>query len=299
MGYGNYSYEAHQALTQARQHLPQQQVFRQQACHPKMDPKGVKLRESRDSAEHPDSLAIVFALDVSGSMGEIPDMLARKHLPSFMKNLMEAGVADPQVLFMAIGNAYADQAPLQVGQFESSAQQMDEWLTRMYLEGGGGGLGETYELALYFAAEHTALDCLEKRQKKGYLLMTGDEPAFEHASRAHIQRIIGDTVPENLPLAQVIQRVEQSYHVFFLLPDRQRREYETFWFQHLGDRVIRMETPEDTCHVAAGIVALQEKAVPHLEALAERLRQQKLTAPRIQGILDALRPWARRLPGAA
>ncbi|SEN32954.1 hypothetical protein SAMN05444354_13810 [Stigmatella aurantiaca] len=299
MGYGSYSYEAHQALTQARKDLPAQQVFRQRECHPKMNPKGVKLRESRDSAEHPNSLAIVFALDVSGSMGEIPDLLARKHLPSFMKTLLEAGVADPQVMFMAIGNAFADQAPLQVGQFESSEKQMDQWLTHMYLEGGGGGLGETYELALYFAAEHTALDCLEKRQKKGYLFITGDEPAFETASREHIRLIMGDSVPEDLPLVQILQRVEQSYEVFFLLPDRNRRTYSTFWFQYLGDRAICMETPEDTCLVAAGIVALRERVTPNLEALADRLRQQKLPEDRIQGIVNTLRPWSRRLPGAA
>ncbi len=89
MGYGSYSYEAHQAMTQARQDLPQQQVFKQTSCHPQMNPKGVKFRESRDSAAHPNSLSVVFALDVSGSMGAIPNLLARKHLPSFMKNLMD------------------------------------------------------------------------------------------------------------------------------------------------------------------------------------------------------------------
>src|SRR4051812_209222 len=100
MGYGSYSYEAHEAMTKARQDLPQQQVFTQSACHPKMNPKGVKFRESRDSPTHPNSLSIVFALDVSGSMGTIPDLLARKHLPSFMKNLLDAGIPDPQVMFM-------------------------------------------------------------------------------------------------------------------------------------------------------------------------------------------------------
>ncbi|MDC0711296.1 VWA domain-containing protein [Stigmatella sp. ncwal1] len=299
MGYGSYSYEAHEAMTQARQNLPQQEVFRQRECHPKMNPHGVRLRESRDSEAHPNSLAIVFALDVSGSMGEIPDMLARKHLPSFMKNLLEAGVADPQVLFMAIGNAYADRAPLQVGQFESSEQQMDQWLTRMYLEGGGGGLGETYELAMYFAAEHTAMDCLEKRQKKGYLLMTGDEPAFDKASKAHIQQVIGDVIPEDLPVKQVFQRLEQSFEMFFLIPDGKRRQYEDFWRYHLGDRVICMDAPEDTCTVAAGIVALREGAVSSVEALTERLRQQNTPAARIRGVINALTPWAQKLPGAA
>ena len=77
-----------------------------------MDPKGVKLRESRDSPDNPESQGIVFALDVSGSMGQIPKLMATQQLPNFMKVLMGCQIRDPQVLFMAIGNATSDQAPL-------------------------------------------------------------------------------------------------------------------------------------------------------------------------------------------
>ena len=88
MGYGSYSYTAHQALTSQRAALPTQQVFGQRGIHPKMNPFGVKVRECRDSADHPRSLGVVFALDVSGSMGAIPEALARKELPTFMKSAM-------------------------------------------------------------------------------------------------------------------------------------------------------------------------------------------------------------------
>src|SRR5687767_3414851 len=105
MGYGAYSHEAHVAMTGARQGAPQHEIFRQTACHPLMDPRGVRLRESRDSEPHPRSLGIVFALDVSGSMGEIPRRLATETLPAFMSALLDAGVTDPQVLFVAVGYA--------------------------------------------------------------------------------------------------------------------------------------------------------------------------------------------------
>lgn len=294
MGYGSYSYEAHEAMTKARQNLPQQQVFTQRACHPKMNPKGVKFRESRDSATHPQSLSIAFALDVSGSMGEIPDLLARKKLPSFMKALLEAGIGSPQVMFMAVGNAYADSAPLQAGQFESSEKEMDQWLTWMYLEGGGGGVGETYELAMYFAAEHTAMDCLEKRGKKGYFIMTGDEPAFERASKDHIRDLIGDAYGDDLPLDLIVRKLEARFHPFFLIPDQgRRRGCEDFWRKYLGDRVICMDSPEDTCDVAAGLVALTEGAVKDTDAIASRLRAAGTPDGRVKSVVKALKPWAQ------
>ena len=121
MGYGNYSHEAHEALLHGRQVLPAQQVFQQRHCHPLMDPKGVRLRESRDSADHPGSLGIVFALDVTGSMGHIPKLLATEQLPKFMKVLEGCRVPDPQLLFMAVGDATSDQSPLQAAQCETTA----------------------------------------------------------------------------------------------------------------------------------------------------------------------------------
>ena len=91
-GYGNYSEEAHRALIMGRSGLSREAIFEQSQCHPLMNPKGVRVRESRDSAEHPESLGIVFALDVTGSMGDIPVLLATRELPKFMKVLSSCSV---------------------------------------------------------------------------------------------------------------------------------------------------------------------------------------------------------------
>jgi uncharacterized sporulation protein YeaH/YhbH (DUF444 family) len=50
-----------------------------------MNPKGVRLRESRDSPDHPESLSVAFALDVTGSMGQIPKLLATEQFPKFQR----------------------------------------------------------------------------------------------------------------------------------------------------------------------------------------------------------------------
>jgi hypothetical protein len=297
MGYGNYSHAAHEALSKGRTDLPRQEIFTQQGCHALMNPKGVRLRESRDSADHPNTVPIAFALDVTGSMGMIPDLIARTELPTFMKLLMDCGIADPQLLFMAVGDATSDNAPLQVGQFESTAELMDQWLTFSYLEGGGGGQNkESYELALYFLAEHTDTDAWNKRKKRGYIFMTGDELPYPAVSRHQVEAIIGDKVDEDLSTESVVAAAQKLYEPFFLIPDKERaNRCEARWRELLGDHVIVMEDAADTCHVAAGIVALRENVIADVGALANLLRKSGVPSQRVGAIVRALTPYAATL----
>jgi len=297
MGFGGYSYEAHEAIARKRADLPIQKVFRQERIHDLMKPFGVKLRESRDSVGHPQSLAIAFALDVTGSMGVIPERLARKELPGFVRTLLDLGIADPQVLFMAVGDAFSDQAPLQVGQFESTGELMDQWLTWCWLEGHGGpGDHESYELALYFSARHLEMDCRRLRGKRGYFFLTGDEKPYPQLSREAVRRLLGDELEEDLPLAVVVDEAQRALEPFFLIPDLDRRvRCERAWRNVLGDRVISMESPADTCAVAAGIVALGEGALADVAALVKELERRGHPPDRIGAVVRALTPWAATL----
>lgn len=109
--------------------------------HEQMEPSKVFIRESRDSDNHPNSLPIIIALDLTGSMGRIPHDLVKDGLPKIMGGIIQNGIPDPQVLFLGVGDHECDKAPLQVGQFESGDEELDLWLTRTYIEGGGGGNG--------------------------------------------------------------------------------------------------------------------------------------------------------------
>jgi hypothetical protein len=262
-----------------------------------MNPKGVRARESRDSAEHPSSLPIAFALDVTGSMGHIPELLAKQQLPHFMKTLLDAGVKDAQLLFAAVGDATSDQAPLQVGQFESSERQMDQWLTWSFLEGGGGsGNSESYELALYFFAQHTETDAWVKRKKKGYLFLTGDELPYPAVSRAQIDTLIGDRVDADIPTADVVAAVCRTFRPFFLIPDKARRALsERGWRDLLGDHVVCLNRPEETCFVAAGLVALGEGVVADVDAVAKLLSKAGAAKDLVNSVVGVLTPFAATL----
>ncbi len=297
MGYGNYSHEAHTALTGARANLPTQQVFKQSRCHELMNPKGVKARECRDSDDHPQSLGIAFALDVTGSMGSIPEHLAKEELPKFMKVLMDCNIADPQVLFMAVGDATCDAASLQVGQFETTAELMDQWLTWSYLEGGGGGQNtESYELAMYFLAEHTDMDCWVKRKKRGYMFMTGDELPYPAVSRHQVEAIIGEKLDEDIKTEEAVAQLQQTFEPFFLIPDLQRAgRCETRWRELLGDHVICMESYQDTCYVAAALIAINEGVISSLDQLAALLEKSGADKQRVGSVIRAVTPYASAL----
>ena len=297
MGYGNYSEAAHDALLKGRTNIPMQQVFKQANCHPLMNPKGVKVRESRDSSDHPQSIGIVFALDVTGSMGDIPRMMATKELPTFMKVLTSCEIADPQILFMAVGDAYSDNAPLQAGQFESTADLMDQWLTWSYLEAGGGGSGEeSYELGMYFLAMHTAMDCVEKRNKKGYLFMTGDEMPYPALSKNIVEAVIGDKLDDDLPCEEILAELQKTFVPFFIIPDFVRaKRCERRWRDLLGDHVLTMESSVDICFVAAGAMLLHEGKVSNMKEVIAHLAEAGMTAERQPHIVQTLTPLAEVL----
>jgi hypothetical protein len=271
-----------------------EQIFQQRQCHPLMNPKGVRLRESRDSADHPQSLGVAFALDVTGSMGEIPHLMATQQLPFFMKTLLDCQVPDPQVLFVAVGDATHDRAPLQVGQYESTAELMDQWLTWSYLEGGGGGTGqESYELALYFLAMHTEMDCMVKRRKRGYLFMTGDEVPYPALSKHIVESVIGDRLDEDLTCEEIVADLQKSFAPFFVIPDQARaRKIERSWRDLLGDHVLVLEAPIDVCFVSAGAILLSEGRAADLKELKALLNKAGMPSARQNPVTRSLTPFA-------
>jgi hypothetical protein len=262
-----------------------------------MEPRGA-IRECRDSEDHPSSRAIVFALDVTGSMGDIPRRLATETLPAFMSVLLDAGVRDPAVCFLAVGHAGVDRAPIQVGQFESTAALIDQWLTRMWLEGGGAGGREAYELAMWLAARQMRLDCVEKRGERGFLFLTGDVAPNPAISRVEVERVLGAAPEADVPIRDAIEELQRTFEPFFLVAPGAARSIERAWRDLLGDRVIVLEAAEDAAHVAAGLVWLlqdRDGARATLRAFVDRLAATGLDRKRCARIARAMVPFAASL----
>ncbi len=264
----------------------------QMVVHQTLDPQGMQLRESRDSVEHPNSNAIIISLDVTGSMGRVVRGI-HANLPQLHELLLgHKYISDPQICFAAVGDATCDRVPLQVGQFESD-NRMDENLENMILEGGGGGqTTESYELMLYVAARHTAIDCWEKRQKKGYLFVIGDELAYPAVSANQVRTLIGPELQTDLPLMELVAEVQQRYHVYFIVPGGASHGHDPkileFWERTLGaDRVITLKDPGETSECIALTIGMNEGAID-MTGAKKQLEQRGVVTRTVDSILGAL-----------
>lgn len=264
-------------------------------AHDALNPFGLKMRESRDSVAHPTSLAIAVFFDVTGSMGQIPITLQTK-LAGLMNLLVSKGyVEHPQILFGAIGDATCDSVPLQIGQFESGLE-MDDDLTRVFIEGGGGGQHtETYELAHYLAARHTAIDCFEKRSQKGYLFTIGDEAPYDVVRRAHIKTLIGTDLQADISLEDIIAEAQQRYHVFHIIAEQGAYPHdaaiEKAWTSRLGQHVLKLEDSDNVAELIALTIGLSEGTVD-LDAAGDHLKSAGADKRTIDTVTQALVPFA-------
>ncbi|MET0862864.1 MAG: hypothetical protein ABWZ98_00885 [Nakamurella sp.] len=246
------------------------------AADPTLDPFGVGMRESRDSVEHPNSTPIAVLFDVTGSMGAVPRIMQAK-LGQLHGLLQRRGyLQDPQILFGGIGDADTDRVPLQVGQFESD-NRMDEQLRTIFLEGNGGGQkSESYELATYFIARHTVTDAWEKRGRKGFLFIVGDEMNKPVLTAGKLRQVLGEPARGPVDVAGLYREVQQRWDTYFILPnqshyftDRQVREH---WRALLGERLLLLDDPAAVCELIALTIGIREGAIDLNDGLADLQR---------------------------
>lgn len=241
------------------------EIFTQNAlrmAHESMNPNGVIFREARDSDVHPNTVPIILGLDVTGSMGHIPHELIKEGLPKLMGGIIQGGVPDPALLFLGIGDHECDRYPLQVGQFESGDEELDMWLTRTYIEGGGGGnAGESYLLAWYFAAFHTKTDAFEKRGQKGLLFTVGDEPGLKTLPASAIKEIMGQgqQTYTHLELLAEAQKRYDVYHIS-VLHSGQAIDADVEWKELLGQNCLSIEDHREIPNVIKKIICDKHKS---------------------------------------
>lgn len=236
-------------------------IYSATSIDPKYDPRNIKVRESRDSADHPVTTPIMIGLDVTGSMGDLLDVTANKLGEMVMDILERQPVEGSQIMFCAVGDSICDRSPLQATQFESDIRIASQ-LTELWFERGGGGNGfESYPLVWYLAANKTKTDAWEKRQKKGVIFTLGDDGFPAKLTKQEIERVFGDHVSEDIDTGALLAQVSRNYDVFHLMILDGRSEQRVnlpAWRKLMGERAIAV----------TDVMAIPEIIVSLLESVA-------------------------------
>lgn len=177
-----------------------------------LDPYNV-IRECCDSEEHPNTVPIIFALDVTGSMGQSAKTCAGK-LDEIMGELYEE-VRDVEFMMMGIGDLIFDSAPIQASQFESDIRIFDQ-TKQIFFEGGGGpNAWESYTAAWYFGLHNTKLDCWN-RGKKGIIITLGDEEINPTLDAERLNKTLGCSEQAGVDSAKLYKEVSEKFDIYHI-----------------------------------------------------------------------------------
>lgn len=195
-----------------------QEMFKARNLDSALDPKNV-IRECCDSEEHPNTLPVILALDVTGSMGKTAVEIAKK-LNEIMTKLY-GQIKDVEFMIMGIGDLAYDNCPIQASQFESDIR-IAEQLDKIYFEyGGGGNSYESYTAAWYFGVHHTKLDCW-KRNKKGVIITIGDErlnphlPIKDNYYGHGLSNVTGDLLQADVETKDLYPEAAEKFDIYHI-----------------------------------------------------------------------------------
>ena len=242
-----------------------QDFYKQHTIHDDLVPYK-KIRECCDSEDHPATIPVILALDVTGSMGSACIRTAQK-LNEIMTSLYNE-IPDVEFMIMGIGDLAYDKYPIQASQFEADVR-IAEAVDRVYMEhGGGGNCYESYTAAWYFGLYNTALDCW-KRGKKGIIITMGDEPLNPYLPGGKLKKVLGCQSDKDVRTEDLYKEVLDKFEVYHLAIDDYDSSYryfkndiETSWGKLLGDHYKAVTLNELPQAIVACITASKNLEIP-------------------------------------
>lgn len=242
-----------------------QDFYKQHTIHDDLVPYK-KIRECCDGEDHPATIPVILALDVTGSMGSACIRTAQK-LNEIMTSLYNE-IPDVEFMIMGIGDLAYDKYPIQASQFEADVR-IAEAVDRVYMEhGGGGNCYESYTAAWYFGLYNTALDCW-KRGKKGIIITMGDEPLNPYLPGGRLKKALGCQSDKDVRTEDLYKEVLDKFEVYHLAIDDYDSSYryfkndiETSWGKLLGDHYKAVTLNELPQAIVACITASKNSEIP-------------------------------------
>lgn len=200
-----------------------QEMYTSRRLAPELNPRNV-MRECCDSDEHPQTLPVILALDVTGSMGDASVKVAKKLNEIMTELYADPNIKDIEFCIMGIGDLAYDHAPIQISQFESDIR-IAEQLDKIYFEAGGGGNKyESYTASWYMGVHHTKLDCW-KRGEKGIIITMGDEGPNPYLPKRGLAEVTGDKLQGDVETKDLYNDAIQKYDLYHIAVDDRSSSY--------------------------------------------------------------------------
>lgn len=201
------------------------QVYHSMMLNEQLNPKNV-IRECCNSEEHPNTIPVILALDVTGSMGDACQETAEA-LGVIMEQLYKK-FKDIEIMVMGIGDLAYDNAPIQISQFESDVR-IAEWLDKIYMEHGGGGNSyESYTAAWYMGLRHTKLDAYDKQGRKGIIITMGDEPLNPYLPEFELSNVTGDSLQGDIETKDLFKDASEKFDIYHIAVDSPHDSYSFY-----------------------------------------------------------------------
>lgn len=234
MGYGSwnatsycdYSTSVGRTLDFATGRVDNVNTFVSKKINEGLDPRNFDVRECVNSDEHPNTVPVILALDVTGSMGRACEETAQA-LGVIVNGLFDK-IKDVEFCIMGIGDIECDHAPIQMSQFESDvriAKSIDD----IYREGGGGGNGyESYSAAWYMGLKRTKLDCYDKQNRKGIIITMGDEPLNPFLDKRKLNAFINGSEETEIDTHELYQAASEKFDIYHIAINDSHSSYNFY-----------------------------------------------------------------------
>lgn len=257
-------------------------VIRNSGLDALLDPKQYATNNIVSTSRQP----IVFALDVSGSMSDWPQIIYDK-MPMFYGQIMMQGyLTDPSISFCAIADL-EDDVCMQVSRF-AKASDIDEQLTKIHLGGGFGPVQrqEAYELPAYFYAKMCDLHTCQMP----FFFLTCDEDYHDKISRSDVKQFLGRDPEVDVEGKKIFQQLMKKFNVFVIKKayngDLEPGELEK-WVSTVGEnRVLRISNPKACIDLILGAIAITFGFT--LDKYVEDMRTRGQTEDRIMEVVASL-----------
>ena len=219
--------------------------------------------------------------------------------------MMQEYLSDPSLSFCAVDDT-KDKAPLQITDFGQGVQ-VDQLISKIYLERGGPGeeeYHELYELSAYFYLKQSQLNNVEIP----YFFITGDEHFYSKIKPEILEKIMGIQLSDskevaynknsssknasNISSLEIWHQLKKKFNVFHLHKPYGKvieKGELSDWIEALGEEwILEMKTPKACIDVILGVIALTSGART-MEGYVKDMEVRGQTKERIEEILFSLR----------